>query len=167
MLETFTNPMIYDVRRDWTDPCGSSVWVQGTHHHNNNNSFNKPTWNTYNINTLFTSSCSCLNTYVLCTLHALQLRTCTVSDSLWCSCGCKTWTFSTIYQWTVPRVLPEWVVRKPYPEQVVVSRGGKGKTGLTWNQNLEPSTCVQVWGSPRQKISSTFQNYHTYSVVTW
>ena len=66
-----------------TGPCGSLVWVQVTHRHNNNNSFNKPTWNTYNINTLFTSSCSCLNTYVLSTLHVLQLRMYTVPESLW------------------------------------------------------------------------------------
>ena len=39
-----------------TGPCGSSVWVQVTHHHNNSSSFNKPTWSTYNVNTLFTSS---------------------------------------------------------------------------------------------------------------
>ena len=38
-----------------TDSCGSLVWVQVTHPHNNNNSFNKPTWNTYNIITLFTA----------------------------------------------------------------------------------------------------------------
>ena len=81
----------------------------------------------YNINTLFTSSCLCLNTYVLCTLHVLQLRTYTVSESLSYSCGCNILTFSTIYQRTVPRVQPERAVRNPSQEQVAVSRGGKGK----------------------------------------
>jgi len=80
-----------------TGPCGSAVWVQVTHHLNSNDLFNNPTWNTYKINTLFTSCCSCLNTYVLCTLHVLQLRTCTVPESLWYDCVCKTLTFSTIY----------------------------------------------------------------------
>jgi len=110
-----------------TGLCGCLVRVQVTHHHNNNNLFNKPNWNTYNINTLFTSSCSCLNTYVLCTLHVLQLRTCTVPESLWYSCGCKTLTLSTIYWWTVPMMRPEGVVRNPSQEQVVVWGGGKGK----------------------------------------
>ena len=44
------------------------------------NSFNKPTWNTYNINTLFINSCSFLNTYVLITLPVLQLRTYTAPE---------------------------------------------------------------------------------------
>ena len=73
-----------------TDPCGSLVWVQVAHHHNNNNLFNKRTCNTYNINTLFTSSFSCLNKHVLCTLHVLQLRSCTVPESLRYNCGSKT-----------------------------------------------------------------------------
>ena len=50
-----------------TGSCGNLVWVEVTHHHKNNNLFNKPIWNTYSINTLYTSSRSCLNTYVLCT----------------------------------------------------------------------------------------------------
>ena len=79
-----------------TGPCGSLVCVQVAHRHNNDNSLNKPTWNTYNINTLFTSSCSCVNTYVLCTLHVLQLRTYRVPEYLCYSCGCKTLNFSTI-----------------------------------------------------------------------
>jgi len=56
-----------------TDPCESLVLVQVTYHHNNNTSFNKPTWSTYNVNTLFTSSCSFLNNVR--TLPVLQLRT--------------------------------------------------------------------------------------------
>ena len=63
-----------------TGLCGSLVWVQVIHHHNNNILFNKPIWNTYNINTLFTSSCSCLNTHVLCTLPVLQIRTYTLPE---------------------------------------------------------------------------------------
>jgi len=36
-----------------TGPCGNFVWVQVTHYHKNNNSFNKPTWSTYNINFVY------------------------------------------------------------------------------------------------------------------
>ena len=116
-----------------TSPCGSLVLVPVTHQHNNNNLFNKKTRNTYNINTLFISSCSCLNMYELCKLHVLRLRTCTVPKSLWYSCGSKTLKFSAVYWRTVPRIRPEWSVRNPSEEQVVddlrvvVSRGRKGK----------------------------------------
>jgi len=125
-----------------TGPCGSLVWVQVKH----NNLFNKPTWNTYNINT-----CSCLNTYVLCTLHVLQLRTYSVRIFV---VQLRLQDFDFLYYLLVNSSGDKTrVIGKESVWETGSSLGGReGKTGLTWNQNLEPRPCVRVWGSPRHRL---------------
>ena len=115
-------------------PALVEVWYgcKLTHHHNNNNLFNKPTWNTYNINTLFTSSCS---------VHFSNLCGIVAAARLWRS---RLFT-SGRFQGCDQRVSSKESVSGTGSS----FKGRKGKTGLTWNQNLEPSPCVWVWGSPR------------------
>ena len=140
-------------------PCRSLVWEEVTHHHTK--PFNKPTWSAYNINTLFTSSCSYLNTCVLIKVHVLKLEE-TVPNMCALEAVARPWSELFISKRFRGQNQIEWV-RNPSQVKVIGARVVmKGKQG---KHEIVDSNTIQVSGF------YTWRNHHPKTkamrLLTW